>query len=57
MAMVDGFELGVELADAINGGKSMEEREAAVVGWKETRFGVMVAQYLAGTFSSPQPFV
>ena len=57
--MVDGFELGVQLADAINGGKSVEEREAAIAESEdpETRMkkgrciGAMAARYLASTFN------
>ena len=63
LAMVDGFELGIRLDDAINGGKSVEEREAAIAGWEETmmkegrRVGAMAARYLAGTFSGGQSSV
>ena len=35
LAMLDGLELGILLADAINNGKSVEEREAAVTTWEE----------------------
>ena len=35
--MADGLELGVMLADTIDGGKSMGEYEAAVAAREETR--------------------
>lgn len=35
--MVDGLKLGVMLADTIDGGKSMEECEAAITAREETR--------------------
>ena len=38
LAMLDGLELGNVLSDAINGGKSVEEREAAVAAWEEKMF-------------------
>ena len=35
--MLDALELGIVLADAINGGKSVDEREAAIGAWEEER--------------------
>lgn len=38
LAMLDGLELALVLAEAINGGKTAEEREAAVAEWEEKMF-------------------
>ena len=59
LATVDALELGVVVADAIEWGKNVEEREAAIAGVEdpETRMkkgrcvGAMVARYLASTFN------
>ena len=57
LEMTDALEPEVVLADAIERGKNVEEREAAIAGWEETmmkegrRVGAMAARYLAGTFS------
>ena len=60
LKMVDGLELWVVLADAIEGGKNVEEREAAIAVLEdpETRMmkkgscvGAMAARYLASTFN------
>ncbi|EJF59087.1 oxidoreductase [Dichomitus squalens LYAD-421 SS1] len=37
LAMLDALELGIALEDAINSGKSVEGREAAVAAWEEKR--------------------
>ena len=37
LAMLDALELGIVLANAINSGSSVEEREAAVAAWEEER--------------------
>ncbi|KAM5541341.1 hypothetical protein V8D89_004895 [Ganoderma adspersum] len=63
MAMVDAFELGVVVSGAIEWGKNVEVREAAIAAWEERRMregrrvGAMAARYLAGTFSSGQSSV
>ncbi|KAI1791745.1 hypothetical protein LXA43DRAFT_1010308 [Ganoderma leucocontextum] len=46
LAMLDAFELGLVLADAINNGKSVEAREAAVARWEEER--MTAAKEVAG---------
>ncbi|KAI0737362.1 monooxygenase [Daedaleopsis nitida] len=38
LAMLDGFELGLALADIFSAGKGVEEREAAVAAWEEKMF-------------------
>ncbi|KAI0730479.1 FAD/NAD(P)-binding domain-containing protein [Earliella scabrosa] len=38
LAMLDGLELGVVLADAISQGKPVEEREAAIAAWESKMF-------------------
>ncbi|TBU61782.1 oxidoreductase, partial [Dichomitus squalens] len=35
LAMLDALELGIVLANTINGGSSLEEREAAIAAWEE----------------------
>lgn len=37
LAMLDAFELGLALADAVSNGSSVEEREAAVAKWEKER--------------------
>ncbi|KAI0730500.1 monooxygenase FAD-binding protein [Earliella scabrosa] len=39
LAMLDGLELGLVLAEAISEGKEAEEREAAVAAWEGKMFG------------------
>ena len=38
LAMLDGLELGLALAEAIGGGASTAEREAAIARWEEKMF-------------------
>ena len=46
LAMLDAFELGLALADNINNGRTVEEREAAVAKWEEERMAA--AEKVAG---------
>ncbi|TBU61779.1 FAD/NAD(P)-binding domain-containing protein [Dichomitus squalens] len=40
LTMLDALELGIVLANAINGGRSVEEREEAIAVWEEERMTV-----------------
>ena len=61
LAMLDGLELGIVLADVVGGGKSVEEREAAIAVWEEARMsegrrvGMIAKMNVEGTFSVGGP--
>ncbi|KAL1948158.1 hypothetical protein VTO73DRAFT_12233 [Trametes versicolor] len=55
LAMQDGFELGVVLADAVSKGLAREEREAAVAAWEEEMF-VRSEKYAAITLRNLELF-
>ena len=61
LVMLDGLELGIILVDVIDGGKSIEEREAAIAAWEEARMaegrrvGTIALQNLEDTFSPGGP--
>ncbi|KAM5536890.1 hypothetical protein V8D89_009437 [Ganoderma adspersum] len=61
LAMLDGLELGIVLADVFGGGKGVEEREAAIAVWEEGRMsegrrvGMIAKKNVEGTFSVEGP--
>lgn len=56
LAMQDGFELGVALADVVSKGLAREEREAAVAAWEEEMFVRSEKYYAAITLRNLQLF-
>ncbi|PIL35000.1 hypothetical protein GSI_02787 [Ganoderma sinense ZZ0214-1] len=61
LAMLDGLELGIVLADVVASGKGTKEREAAIAEWEEARMsegrrvGAIAMRNLEGTFSVEGP--
>ncbi|KAI0794696.1 FAD/NAD(P)-binding domain-containing protein [Fomes fomentarius] len=56
LAMVDGLELGIVIAEAITEGKTIIEREAAVAAWEEKMF-VDAEKMAAITYKNYEAFV
>ena len=53
LAMLDALELGLVLADAINSGRGVEEREAAIAAWEEKRMNA--ANHILGIVEPTVP--